>query len=132
MESPEFWEDNEQAQKLIAECNQHKVWTIPYFDLKRRFGAVREMLPDALEAGEEALVKDMEQELLLIDKALEELEMRKMLSGELDSKNCYLSINSGAGGTEACDWALMLSRMYQRWAATRGWEVELIDSVEGD
>jgi len=50
----------------------------------------------------------------------------------MDNKPCYLSINSGAGGTEACDWALMLSRMYQRWAAKRGWEVEIVDTVEGD
>jgi len=55
-----------------------------------------------------------------------------MLSGELDNKNCYLTINAGAGGTEACDWALMLSRMYQRWAAHRQWKVEVIDTVEGD
>jgi peptide chain release factor 2 len=55
-----------------------------------------------------------------------------MLSGEMDSKSCYLSINAGAGGTEACDWALMLSRMYQRWASKRGWDVEMLDTVEGD
>jgi peptide chain release factor 2 len=55
-----------------------------------------------------------------------------MLSGEMDSKSCYLSINAGAGGTEACDWALMLSRMYQRWAGKRGWDVEMLDTVEGD
>ena len=47
-------------------------------------------------------------------------------------KDCYLSINAGAGGTEACDWALMLSRMYQRWATKRGWDVEMLDTVEGD
>ena len=72
------------------------------------------------------------QELDHIEKELGDFEVRKMLSGELDSKNCYLSINSGAGGTEACDWALMLSRMYQRWAAKRGWKVEVVDTVEGD
>jgi peptide chain release factor 2 len=63
---------------------------------------------------------------------LSELEVRKMLSGELDNKNCYLTINAGAGGTESCDWVLMLSRMYQRWAAKHGWAVEVIDFVEGD
>ena len=72
------------------------------------------------------------QELDQIDKALGDLEIRKMLSGELDNKNCYLTINSGAGGTEACDWALMLSRMYQRWAAKRGWKVEVSTYVDGD
>jgi peptide chain release factor 2 len=55
-----------------------------------------------------------------------------MLSGELDDKSCFLSINAGAGGTEACDWASMLARMYQRWAARRGWKIEIIEALEGD
>lgn len=55
-----------------------------------------------------------------------------MLSGELDSKSCYLTINSGAGGTEACDWVLMLARMYRRWAEKRGFKVEEVDSLPGD
>jgi len=55
-----------------------------------------------------------------------------MLSGEMDPKNCYLSINAGAGGTEACDWVLMMSRMYERFAAKRGWKIEVIDRVEGE
>ena len=74
----------------------------------------------------------MLQELDQTDKGLGDLEIRKMLSGELDDKNCYLSINAGAGGTEACDWALMLSRMYQRWGDRRGWKVEIVDTVDGD
>ena len=132
MEDSHFWEDNENAQKLIAECNEHKVWTAPYQELKKRFADVKDLLPEAFESGDEGFLQDLQQELATIDQELGELEVRKMLSGELDNKNCYLSINSGAGGTEACDWALMLSRMYQRWAALRGWEVELVDQVEGD
>ena len=78
------------------------------------------------------MIEELRQELLRINEALEEMEIRKMLSSEMDGKNCYLSINSGAGGTEACDWALMLSRMYQRWAAKKAWKVEVVDSVDGD
>jgi peptide chain release factor 2 len=74
----------------------------------------------------------MLQELTNIEKSLGDLEIRKMLSGELDNKHCYLNINAGAGGTEACDWALTLLRMYQRWASKRGWKIELVDQVEGD
>jgi peptide chain release factor 2 len=132
MEQPQFWENNEEAQKLIAECKQHKVWTVPYFQLQSRFSDLKELFPEALESGDEQLVKELEQELLCVDRELEQMEIRKMLSGELDCNNCFLSINSGAGGTEACDWALMLSRMYQRWAVARGWHVELMDAVEGD
>ncbi len=55
-----------------------------------------------------------------------------MLSGELDNKNCYLSINSGAGGTESCDWVEMLARMYQRWATRRGWQLDTVEALAGD
>lgn len=132
MEAPKFWEDQEKAQKVIAESNQNKTWTVPYNNLKRRFFDVKELLPEAFELADEAMISELLNELSLVDKGLSDLEIRKMLSGELDNKNCYLSINAGAGGTEACDWALMLSRMYQRWAAKRGWKMEVVDTVEGD
>lgn len=132
MEAPDFWEDNASAQKVISESNALKAWTLPYRDLKERFENVKSLLPEAASCGEDELVNELIQELNVVDRGLSELEIRKMLSGELDSKSCYLSINAGAGGTEACDWALMLSRMYQRWANKRGWDVELIDTVEGD
>ena len=132
MEAPHFWEDNDKAQKVIGESNQLKAWTIPYHDLKRRFEDLKELLPEAYESGDESLIAELVKELDQVEKGLSDLDIRKMLSGELDNKNCYLSINSGAGGTEACDWALMLSRMYQRWANKRGWKVELVDSVDGD
>ena len=132
MERPQFWDDNEKAQKIIGECNKLKAWTVPYNELKKRFQDARELLPEAVDAGDEDLVKDLVHEIDTIDRSLGDLEVRKMLAGELDSKNCYLSINSGAGGTEACDWALMLSRMYQRWAGKRNWDVEVVDAVEGD
>lgn len=132
MEAPGFWEDNEKAQKVIAESNLLKAWTVPYNDFKRRFADVRDLFPEAFASGDEEILSELLHELDVIEKGLSDQEIRKMLSGELDSKNCYLSINSGAGGTEACDWAQMLSRMYQRWAALRNWKVEIIDSVEGD
>jgi len=132
MESQDFWTHADHAQTVINECNQLRVWTTPYQDLKRRFEDVKNLLPEAEEVGEEALVQDLLKELNQIDQQLNELEVRRMLSGELDNKYCYLTINSGAGGTEACDWAQMLARMYQRWAAKREWKVETIDFVEGD
>lgn len=132
MEGATFWEDNDKAQKVIAESNLLKAWTIPYKQLKGRFNDVKELLPEAFESGDEKFLNELLTELDNIDKGLNDLEVRKMLSGEMDSKNCYLSINAGAGGTEACDWALMLSRMYQRWAANRGWKCEMIDAVDGD
>ncbi len=132
MEDPKFWEDNTKAQEVIAEVNALKVWTVPYFEIKERFGGVESLLPEASELEDEALVEELLEELSRVEKELGALEVRRMLSGEMDDKQCFLNINSGAGGTEACDWALMLSRMYQRWAEGRGWKVEVVDSVDGD
>lgn len=132
MEDSHFWDDPDKAHKIINESNKLKIWTTPCTEIKGRFEDVKILLPDAYEANETSLIEDLLRELDLIEKRMEELEIQKMLSGELDDKDCYLTINSGAGGTEACDWALMLSRMYQRWASKHGWEVETVDFVEGD
>jgi peptide chain release factor 2 len=132
MEDADFWTDTVHAQRVIDEVNQLKVWTVPYQELKKSFEDICDLLPDAYEFQEDALVTELTDDLIRIDKELAELEVRRMLAGEMDDKNCYLSINAGAGGTEACDWAQMLSRMYQRWGARRKWKVEIVDSVEGD
>lgn len=132
MENPDFWDDNTKAQTVITETKELKAWTEPVQNLKKRFEDVKALLPEAEELGDASLLEELKEELRAIDKSLSELEIRKMLSGELDAKSCFLSINSGAGGTEACDWAEMLARMYQRWAGKKGWKVELIDRVEGD
>ena len=132
MESPDFWEDNERAQRVINECNQLRNWTIPYQEIKTRFENIKALLPEAYEADEQTLIEELLVELEQVEKGLESLEVQRMLSGEMDNKNCFLTINSGAGGTEACDWAQMLSRMYQRWAVKHKWNVEIIDFVEGD
>lgn len=132
METPHFWDDNAAAQKVIAECNDLKGWTLPYRELRQRFDNVRELLLEVDEVSDAEFFNQLTAELRAIDKILAELEVRRMLSGELDNKNCFLSINAGAGGTEACDWAAMLARMYQRWAAKRNWNVETLDIVDGD
>lgn len=132
MEAPEFWGNQRKAEQIIAEANQLKAWTVPYRKIKENFENVESLLPEAEEIGDESLITELTEELSQIEKEISELEVRKMLSGEMDGKNCFLSINSGAGGTEACDWALILSRMYQRWAERRRWKVEVIDQVDGD
>jgi len=132
MSEAHFWDDPTAAQKTISEANSLKEWTIPYQDLSIRFTNVKELMPEAYDIGDTALMKELQQELTDIEKILEELEVRKMLAGPMDKKNCFLSVNAGAGGTESCDWALMLSRMYNRWAERRGWKVETIDFVDGE
>lgn len=132
MEGSGFWEDKESAQKVISESNDLKAWTVPFNDVKRHFYETKELLIEADKSHEEALAEELGKELKAVEKSLSELELRRMLSGELDKNNCYLTINAGAGGTESCDWVLMLSRMYARWADNRGYKVEVIDSLEGE
>lgn len=132
MEDTGFWDDQTQAQNVIAEVNDLRSWTTPYKEIKESFENVSSLLPEACEMGDDLLLEELAQELHKIETALSQLEVRRMLSGEMDNKNCFLSINAGAGGTEACDWALMLYRMYSRWAERRRWRVEVLDQVDGD
>ncbi len=132
MQATSFWEDNTQAQTIIEECNKLKVWTNPYKDLNDRFESVKELFPEAEESGETELIEELLVELDSIRETLAELEIQKMLSGELDNKHCYLNINAGAGGTEACDWVDMLLRMYLRWASKRAWKCEIVDQLNGE
>ncbi|MBI5274754.1 MAG: peptide chain release factor 2 [Chlamydiales bacterium] len=132
MQGSSFWNDQNQAQKIISEANLLKEWTVPYYDLIRRSQDVKTILPEAITTGDEAFVLELAKEIQLIEADLQELEVKKMLSGEMDNKNCFLTINAGAGGTESCDWVEMLSRMYQRFAAKRKWKCEVIDLLEGE
>ena len=130
MGDPAFWNDNEAAQKVIEKANALKAWTHPAVDVKQRFETTAAFLEEVDES--DSMYAELLAELTDLEDRLDKLEIQKMLSGELDPKNCYLSINAGAGGTESCDWALMLSRMYQRWAESRKWKVEIVSCVDGE
>jgi len=132
MEDSNFWDNNEKAQKIIDECNQLKKWTLPYRRAQERFLNLKDLLPEAEDANDEEFTQELMLELTLIEEIVADMEIKRMLSSELDSKDCFFTINAGAGGTESCDWAIILSRMYQRWATKKGWKTEIIDRVEGD
>jgi len=130
MEDKEFWLDSKSAHKIIQENNALKEWVVPYCDVKKRFHDVKSLFNDVEE--EDEFFFELSTECEKIEQELEKLEVKKMLSGELDAKNCYLHINAGAGGTESCDWVQMLLRMYQKWAVKRGWKVEIVDLLSGE
>lgn len=130
MADPSFWDDNSLAQKTIQEVNDLKSWAEPLDDLLSRIEIVLSLAQDS--DSDPHFVHELEQELAAIEERLTELEMRRMLSGEMDKNSCFLSINAGAGGTESCDWVSMLLRMYQRWAAKHQWKCEIIDILEGE
>jgi peptide chain release factor 2 len=135
MAADNFWNNREKAQGLIDEANSLRNKIEPLLQAEKQLEDFRVMLelgeaePPAAQAQvEKELTRDLEK----FSKALELLELKVFLSGPHDRKNCILSINAGAGGTEAQDWAEMLSRMYQRWAEARGWEVEVTDALPGE
>ncbi len=132
MEKGDFWSDSDTAQAVIFQCNIIKEWTTPYRSIKTRFEASKELLEEMEEEEDPELYRDLLKELDEVQQGIEDLEIKKMLSGELDNKNCYLSVNAGAGGTESCDWAQMILRMYQKWATKRRWKVELVEKLDGE
>ena len=86
----------------------------------------------AYELGDEELISEIDSSLLNLEKSLDKFDFQKMLSGEYDSADAILTVNAGAGGTDAQDWASMLLRMYTRWAEKKGWHVELLDKSDGE
>lgn len=101
-------------------------------DLEQGIDDVEGLLELAIEAEDEATFDETQQEVEQLEKKLDKLEFRRMFSGEYDSADCYLDIQSGSGGTEAQDWAEMLLRMYLRWAESKGFATEAIEVSDGD
>jgi peptide chain release factor 2 len=130
-----FWNNREQAQKLIDEANTLRKKIDPLFAAERQLEDFRVMVELAEAEPESEQLKhqqDLERDLARFSKELDALELGVLLNGPHDRKNCILSINAGAGGTESCDWASMLLRMYQRWCERRGWEAEVTDALAGE
>ncbi len=132
MNEPHFWEDGGKAKEMIEKANRLRKWINPYNDLVQRLENVTSIYPEAEEVKDATLLLELDQEVLLIEKGIADLELQKMFSKEMDSRSCFFSINAGAGGTESCDWVMMLCRMYTRWAEKKGWQVEVVDRVEGE
>ena len=132
MQIPTFWDDPDSAKKIIDQVNELKSWLTPYAEGKKRIEDVQAILQEVLQSKDAQFVAELEAEVHKVEQDIEKLEVRRMLSGEFDKNSCFLSINAGAGGTEACDWAEMLLRMYQRWAMKHNFKVDLVDILAGD
>lgn len=130
--APEFWNDNQRAQEHLRRLNAVKRVVEPWEAVDGEVGDFLEMAELAREAGDAGLAEEIAAQVEVIRARVEELEFESMLSDEADVSDCFLQVHSGAGGTESCDWAGMLFRMYSRWAERRGFGVELIDMQEGD
>lgn len=116
----------------MKNLSDKKGWIDTYYSAIRSVGDTEAMVALADEMADQSLEEDIDKELNKAIKKVSELEVMNMLSGKDDSSNAILTVNSGAGGTEACDWAEMLLRMYLRWAERKGFATKLIDEQEGE
>ena len=132
IEDPSLWDDQERAQKLMRDRQILVDAIAAYEGIRQDLSDNLEMIELGAAEDDEEVVKDTEEALKTLRKTAAEKELDALLDGEADSNDTFLEINSGAGGTESCDWALMLSRMYVRWAEKKGYTVELQSETAGE
>ncbi len=132
MEAPGFWDNPDVSNLKMKELKNLKD-TVELCDkLNTQFEDIQTLIEMGYEENDEALVAEIRGELDEFIGELEELRISTLLSGEYDKNNAILKINAGAGGTESCDWAGMLYRMYTRWAERKGFTLEVLDYLDGD
>lgn len=130
-----FWDNRDNAQKAIDEANGIRRKVDPILAAERQIQDLREMIELAElepETAQVSLAAEIQRDIAALTRQIDKTELNLLLSGPHDARPAIVSINAGAGGTEACDWATMLWRMYQRWAERRGWKVDVTDLVEDD
>ena len=132
MEGPSFWDDRENAEKLVTRLKRLKNSLNPYHELETDIAAMKELV--ALEKGgtDDSLIGEIVSELLSLETRLGAFELQILLSGENDNRNALMNIHPGAGGTESQDWAEMLLRLYKRYLESNGYTFHLLDLQPGD
>jgi len=132
MAAPGFWDDNDQAQKVIGEVNVLKDSVTRIQELEASLEEQQLMLELIMEEKDESLLPDLERSVKVLSKEMDDFELQLLLSEPYDKSNAILELHPGAGGTESQDWAEMLLRMYTRWAEHQGFKVETMDYLPGD
>lgn len=129
---PEFWNDNQKAQEHMRRLNMLKRVVEPWEAVDAEVSEYLEMAEMVRMEADASLEAELEAQAESVTRRVNELEFRSIMSDEADVSDCFLHIHPGAGGTESCDWANMLLRMYTRWAERKNFKVELIDLQPGD
>ena len=132
MEAPDFWDDSEKASQSMKEVKDLKDIVGRVDGLKQKYEDIMTLIEMAYEEEDEELAVEIAQELKEFTSEFDDLRITTMLTGEYDDSNAILTLHAGAGGTESCDLASMLCRMYQRWAEKKGYSVEMLDFLDGD
>ena len=129
---PNIWNDREHAKEVTTGIKRIKLAAEPWMGVKKEAEELAGLFYMALEEGEEALEEEIKRKIEDLTARVGRLEKLSLLSGEHDDSNAYLTIHSGAGGTEACDWVSMLLRMYLKWAEKNGFKTEVVDILTGE
>ncbi len=132
MEAPDFWEDVAGSQNVTKELKNLKDTMEQFDELQSKYEDIETLIEMAEEENDAGLLPEIENELNAFKACFETLRIETLLSGEFDGNNAVINIHAGAGGTESCDWAQMLYRMYTRWAEKKGFQVEVLDYLDGD
>ena len=132
MEAPNFWDDAEKATASMKEVKDLKDIVERADKLQESYDDIMTLIEMGNEENDESLVPEVQKEYEDFCKEFDDLRITTMLTGEHDGENAILTLHAGAGGTESCDWASMLCRMYERWADRRGFSVKVLDSLDGD
>lgn len=132
MEEPGFWDEPEESQKIMKELKDLKDQVETVQSLEQSYEDIGLLIEMAYEEEDESVLPEIEEELNAFEEAYENLRIRTLLSGEYDKYNAIVTLHAGAGGTESCDWASMLYRMYSRFAERKGFGVKVLDFLEGD
>lgn len=131
MSDSSFWDNQAKAQETVSELKRHKQVVEPFKEVSDRASELVELL-DIVEESDSSSLQELVEELAQLEKKADKLEFERAFSDPLDGYSAIVSINAGAGGTESCDWAAMLFRMYQRWAEKSGFEFSVADMLAGD
>ena len=132
MEEPGFWDDADHAAKIMQNLKSLKDTVEKVESLNTAYDDIEVLIDMAYEENDVSLIPEIEEELTAYRDSLEELRITTLLSGPYDKSNAILTLHAGAGGTESCDWAGMLYRMYLKWADKHHFTVETLDFLDGD
>lgn len=132
MEAPGFWDDPDRSNKQMKELKQLKDIVDQCNGLKSQYEDIETLIEMGYEAEDVEMIPEIREELDHFIETFEALRISTLLSEEYDKCNAILKLNAGAGGTESCDWAGMLYRMYTRWAERKGFSIDVLDFLDGD
>ncbi|WP_177975719.1 peptide chain release factor 2 [uncultured Eubacterium sp.] len=132
MEEPDFWNDPERSQELMKELKSKKDDVEIYRQLTSQMEDMELMIEMGYEENDPEVIPEIQELLDEFETSFENIRMKTLLSGEYDRDDAIVTLHAGAGGTESCDWASMLYRMYTRWASAKGFEVEVLDYLDGE